>query len=291
MALHSGEQKHHFPAEAPVAWDPIRRDLEENDDWCRDLVEHSQDLLCVHDLEGRFLSVNPVPARLLGYSVEEMLQKPMRDFLAPQFQEKFDEYLREIERSGEAHGLLRVVTRSGEQRIWEYHNTLRTDGVTAPIVRGIAHDVTERVRAEKALRASNEEMKEAARQQEKILHDLTLFRTLLDQSTDSIRVIDLGSLRFLDVNERSCEELGYSREELLSMTVYDIDVNADRNLLERVRQQLKETGFAMMETVHRRKDGTTFPVEVNMRQARLDREYGVSVSRDITVRKQAEERL
>jgi PAS domain S-box-containing protein len=291
MALHPGEQKQHLPEEAPVAWDPNRRDLEENDDWCRDLVEHSQDLLCVHDLEGRFLSVNPVPARLLGYSVEEMLQKPMRDFLAPQFQEKFDEYLREIERSGEAHGLLRVVTRSGEQRIWEYHNTLRTDGVTAPIVRGIAHDVTERVRAEKALRASNEEMKEAARQQEKILHDLTLFRTLLDQSTDSIRVIDLESLRFLDVNERSCEELGYSREELLSMTVYDIDLNADRNLLERVRQQLKETGFAMMETVHRRKDGTTFPVEVNMRQVRLDREYGVSVSRDITVRKQAEERL
>jgi PAS domain S-box-containing protein len=134
-------------------------------------------------------------------------------------------------------------------------------------------------------------MKEAARQQEKLLHDLTLFRTLLDQSSDAIKVIDLESLRFLDVNERSYEELGYSREELLSMTVCDIDPNADKNLLERVRQQLKETGFAIMETVHRRKDGTTFPVEVNMRQVRLDREYCVSISRDITVRKRAEERL
>jgi PAS domain S-box-containing protein len=98
MALHSGELKRYFPAEAPVAWDPFRRDLEENEDWYRDLVEHSQDLLCVHDLKGRFLSVNPVPARLLGYTVEEMLQKPMRDFIDPKFRSDFDAYLREIER-------------------------------------------------------------------------------------------------------------------------------------------------------------------------------------------------
>ena len=75
MALYPGERKRHFPEEAPVAWDPIRRDLEGNEDWYRDLVEHSQDMLCVHDLEGRCLSVNPVPARLLGCSLEEVIQK------------------------------------------------------------------------------------------------------------------------------------------------------------------------------------------------------------------------
>src|SRR5580698_4572536 len=123
MALHSGEQKHHFPAEAPVAWDPIRRDLKENEDWYRDLVEHSQDLLCIHDLEGRLLSVNPTPARLLGYSVEEILQIPMRELVAPEFRAQFDAYLRQIEHAREARGFLAVMTRSGERRIWEYHNT------------------------------------------------------------------------------------------------------------------------------------------------------------------------
>src|ERR1017187_9049453 len=164
MALHPEERQRHFPEEAPVAWDPIRRDLEENEDWYRDLAGHSQDLLCLHPLEGRFLSVNPVPARLLGYSVEEMLRKPMRDFVDPQFGAQFDVYLREIERTGESRGLLAVITRSGEQRIWEDHNTLRPEGVEAPIVRGIAHDVTERVRAEKALRASNEQLMKTARE-------------------------------------------------------------------------------------------------------------------------------
>jgi len=286
-----GVRKRHFPEELPVAWDSIRRALEQDEDWYRDLVEHSQDLLCVHDLEGRFLSVSPVPARLLGYTVEEVMGKPMRDFVDPQFRAQFDAYLREIARTGESRGLLAVLTRSGEQRIWEYHNTLRTEGVPRPIVRGMAHDVTDRVRAEKALRVTNEKLLKTAREQEEILQELTLFRMLLNKSNDAIKVIDPETLRFLDVNERSYAELGYSREELLSMTVLDIDPNADESVLARVRQQLRESGFAIMETVHRRKDGTTFPVEVNMRRVRLDREYSVSISRDITDRKRTEERL
>jgi formate hydrogenlyase transcriptional activator len=291
MALHPGERKRHFPEELPVAWDPIRRALEEDEDWYRDLVEHSQDLLCVHDLEGRFLSVNPVPARLLGYTVEEVMRKPMRDFVDPQFRAQFDVYLREIARTGESRGLLAVVTRSGEQRIWEYHNTLRTEGVARPIVRGMAHDVTERVRSEKALRANNEQLLKTAREQERTLHELTLFRTLLDQSNDAIEVVDPKTLRLLDVNEKACLELGYSREELLSMTVFDIAPSVDESLRERVHQRLQESGFAILEGVHRRKNGTTFPVEVNMRPVRLDREYVVSVSRDITERKRTEAAL
>ncbi len=291
MALHPGERKRHFPEEAPVAWDPIRRALEEDEDWYRDLVEHSQDLLCVHDLQGRFLSVNPGPARVLGYTVEEMMRTAMREFVDPQFRSQFDVYLREIERTGESRGLLAVVTRSGEQRIWEYHNTLRTEGVATPIVRGIAHDVTERVRAEKALRATNEQLLKTAREKERMLHELTLFRTLLDQSNDAIEVVDPETLRFLDVNERACVELGYSREELLSMTVLDIDLNIDESSRARVEQQLRESGFATIERLRRRKDGTTFPVEVNLRKVQLEREYEVAVARDITARKRAEEAL
>jgi formate hydrogenlyase transcriptional activator len=288
MASHPGERKRHFPEDLPVAWDPIRRALEEDEDWYRDLVEHSQDLLCVHDLEGRFLSVNPVPARLLGYSVEEVMQRPMRDFVDPQFHAQFDAYLREIARTGESRGLLAVVTRSGEQRIWEYHNTLRTEGVARPIVRGIAHDVTDRVRAEKALRVSNDRLLKTAEERERTIRELTLFRTLLDQSNDAIKVIDPETLRFLDVNEKACVDLGYSRDELLSMTVRDIDPEADESLLSRVRQQWRDSGFSIIETMLRRKDGTTFPVEVNTRFVRLDREYVVAVSHDITERKLAQ---
>jgi PAS domain S-box-containing protein len=125
--------------------------LRDNEDWYRDLVEHSRDLLCIHDLQGQLLSVNPAPARVLGYSVEELLRIPMREIVAPEFRREFDEYLRQIQETGESRGFLVVLTRSGERRIWQYHNTLRTEGVASPIVRGIAHDVTEHKRSEKRL--------------------------------------------------------------------------------------------------------------------------------------------
>ena len=80
-------------AKHPPALELIKRALLEDQDWYRDLVEHSQDLLCVHDLQGRLLSINPAPARVLGYTVEELLQRPMREIIAPEFRGAFDAYL------------------------------------------------------------------------------------------------------------------------------------------------------------------------------------------------------
>jgi PAS domain S-box-containing protein len=291
MALHPGERKQRIPDELPASWGPIRRDLNGDEDWYRDLVLNSQDLLCTHDLDGRLLSVNPVPARLLGYTVEEIIGKPIQDFIDPQFREHFDIYLREIECTGEARGLLAVLTRSGEQRIWEYHNTLHTAGVIPRVVRGIAHDVTERMRAEKALRLVNEKLEKTVRKQQETIRELTLLRTLLDQSSDAIWVVTLPALAFTDVNEKACKELGYNREELSSMTVFDIDKDIDENVLASVRRRVQETGFVTMERVHHRKDGTTFPVEVNLLRVRLEQDYAVAITRNITERKQADEVL
>jgi len=131
--------------------------LRESEDRCRDLVEHSEDLVCTHDLEGNLLSVNPAPARLLGYEVAEFLKIPMRELIVPEYRGLFDGYLARVKANGADKGLLCVMTRSGEQRIWEYNNTLRTEGVAIPTVRGMAHDVTEKRRAELALQQREED--------------------------------------------------------------------------------------------------------------------------------------
>jgi PAS domain S-box-containing protein len=277
--------------DAPATWESILSAVEDSTSWYRDLVEHSQNLLCVHDLEGRLLSVNPVPARLLGYSVEEMLQKPMRDFLSPQYSAQFETYLEEIKRNGESHGLMAVMTKSGEIRIWEYHNTLRTEGSSIPLVRGIAHDVTDRMRAEQTLRATNEQLLRTTSEQRAALRRGTLSRALLDQANDVILVVDPATMRFLDVNEKASTSLGYGRQELLLMTVFDIDVDLNDDSREQVMCQLRDVGSAILERRFKRKDGTTYPVEVNLRRVQLDQEYIVAISRDITVRKAAEERL
>ncbi len=135
---------------------------------------------------------------------------------------------------------------------------------------GMAVDITERRRSEDSLR---------------------LFRQLIDQTTDAIHVIDPKTLRFLDVNDKSCRDLGYTRDELLSLAVPDIDPAVNESFLAKIEQELEQSGFITFESVHRRKDGSTYPAEINLKRVELDRAYGVTIVRDITERKRGEEAL
>jgi PAS domain S-box-containing protein len=125
------------------------------------------------------------------------------------------------------------------------------------------------------------------REKQSFLWELAHFRALLDQSNDSIEVVDPVTLRFLDANEKACSELGYNREELLSMTVFDIDPNISKESASRSLERLRQSEFVLLESVHCRKDGTIFPVEVNFKIVQLDKQYVVALSRDITERKRA----
>ncbi|MFZ0800363.1 MAG: PAS domain S-box protein [Terriglobales bacterium] len=253
--------------------------MEENEDFYRDLVEHSQDLLWVHDLEGRFLSVNPGPARLLGYSVEEMLRKRLRDVIDPQLHDQCDAYLLDIVRTGEFCGLMAVMTRAGEQRTWEFHSTLRTEGVETPIVRAIAHDVTERVRTEKALRESE-----------------LRFRAVCERSPVGISLVDSRNGRFLQVNPKFCEIAGRSEEELLRTDVGSITHPGDvGHTSEYLRQLVAET-LANYETDKRylRPDGSVRWVRVlavPMWGKGETRRWHMALVQDITERRQSEEAI
>ncbi len=130
--------------------------LRESEDRYRDLVENSNDLICTHDLEGKILTSNPAASRLLGYDLNSILGMNIKDIIAPEFKHEFESYLSTIRTNGKASGLLVVQTKSGEKRIWQYNNTLRTEDVEKPIVRGMAQDITEGKKAEKRLQKVNE---------------------------------------------------------------------------------------------------------------------------------------
>jgi PAS domain S-box-containing protein len=130
-----------------------QRELRVSKDRHRDLAEHSEDLICTHDLDGRLLFVNEAAARTLRYSQSQLLRRTIRDILAPEVREDFGKYISVIKRDGVTKGLMLVLTSTGERRIWEYHNMLQTEGVAAPVVHGTAHDITERKQAEMTIRS------------------------------------------------------------------------------------------------------------------------------------------
>lgn len=122
-----------------------------------------------------------------------------------------------------------------------------------------------------------------------ITEDLALFRSLVDRVSDALEVIEPATGRFLDVNAKACQELGYTREELLALTVPDIDPNARVEDFQNGLKFIRDAGGSLViETLHRRKDGSKFPVEVSIKLVMLGREYVVTVVRDITERKRSE---
>ena len=135
---------------------------------------------------------------------------------------------------------------------------------------GTGSDITERKRAEEALR-------------------LTQFA--IDNASDAAFWLDRdGRLTF--VNDTACRMLGYAREEFLALNIADIDPAVCPGDFTRVWERIKAHGSTTFEARHRTKDGNDIPVEVSMSyMKRGDEELACNFSRDITERKRAEEAL
>ena len=123
---------------------------------------------------------------------------------------------------------------------------------------------------------------------------LARFRAALDASEDAIYLIDRARMCFVDINETACKQMGYSRAELLEMAPQDIKPLLEEADLVRQFDQILAgpTHAGRIETLHQRKDGSTFPVEVALRGFISEgRPMLVAVARDISQRKQAEAEL
>jgi PAS domain S-box-containing protein len=121
--------------------------------------------------------------------------------------------------------------------------------------------------------------------------ELNLFRAAIDQSIDAILMVDPETDNFVDVNASACQSLGYSREEMLKLTVFDIATGVDREQYRATREKIKKAGHYTIEALHRRSNGTKFPVEVSLSLVTLDRDYVVAVARDITGQRKLEDQF
>ena len=122
--------------------------------------------------------------------------------------------------------------------------------------------------------------------------DLELFRNLLDQSNDALLISDPETGSIHDVNDTTVERLGYSEEELLEMTIPDIETELHGlGEWQSFVDDLRAEGQTTFDGTHQRKDGSTFPVEVEVSHVEFDQEYVLSIARDVTERRERERQL
>jgi PAS domain S-box-containing protein len=234
------------------------------------------------DQQGRFVLVNPEFCRLKNMKPEDFLGKtprevtlseavkPHYDTLSTKFYADGEDHHQQIMRTGKSIELDEEYLLDGDRERFLHVIKLPVPGPDGKVIgtQGVQFDITERKLAERSLK---------------------LFRTLIERSSDGIYVVDPATGHFLDVNESACRVLGYSRDELLALTIFDVTVKPDRAIYTDSGAGIKNSGHVIQEVLHRRKDGSTYPVEASLSSVTLDREYLVTIVRDITERKRAEE--
>jgi two-component system sensor histidine kinase/response regulator len=231
-------------------------------------VDKSADLIHWVDREGRVIYVSDSTCQRHGYSRDELLKMTVFDLNPTMTPETWAERWISYEDGG-SH-TIETVHRTKQGDIFPLELTLNyveSDGMTYQFA--YARDITNRVRLEESLR-------------------LTQFS--VDKATDYVFWVGPEG-RFVFVSEAACRRLGYSREELLEMTIFDIDPQAPQNWSEHFRE-IKERGSFTFEKVHQTKGGETFPVEITVNYVEFNgKEYDFASCRDITERRRVEEKL
>jgi PAS domain S-box-containing protein len=222
--------------------------------------------------EGAVIDVNDVFLRDMGYRREEVVGRTVRELgLFPE-RDHLAGVVADLKEHGQVYGR-ELCFRTKEGQVLTCLLSVVEVSIAGRQCRlSSVLDISGRKRHEEALRESE-----------------ARFRALVEQAGEGFELFDRDG-RFVAVNEESCRQTGYTQEELLRMTIFEL---APRLTPERFRadwEARRNAGITTLETVHRRKDGTLFPVEVKVSILLIgDEERTLSLVHDITERRRIEE--
>jgi len=224
-------------------------------------------------LDGRFLRVNQRFCDILGYTQEELLQLDFPTVTHPDTLAADWAFVKQLlEGDDETLALEKRCLRKDGSEVWgNLMVSVMRDPEGQPLYFiAVMKDISERKQAEMDLR-----------------------RTQFAVDHASVSAFWIGpDARFLYVNEAACQTLDYSRDELLALTVHDIDPGFPASVWAEHWRTLRQQRSLRFESHHRAKSGRLIPVEVSINYVVFEgREYNFAFARDISERKKAEEAL
>ncbi|HEY9671743.1 MAG TPA: PAS domain S-box protein [Waterburya sp.] len=244
--------------------------LSESEAKFRSIVENANDIIYLLKPNGVFSYISPNLTAVTGYSVSELEGTVFTPLVHPDHLPLCLEVLQRVIKTGQRQSGIeyQIKHKDGSWR-WHIANVSTFNDTNGNVLLlGVARDITDRKQTEQALRFA---------------------QLALDRASDFISWCNSEG-RFLYVNEATCKALGYSKEQLLSMTLHDVKPSFAKDAWLPYWQNLKQLGaLNNIETYVCTKDGRTIPVEITTNYLEFDgQEYHFSCARDITARKQAE---
>ena len=256
-------------------WEDAIRESEEK---YRTILQSIQEGYYEVDLTGNLTFFNDSLSRIIGSSPERLMGLNNRDYTDRETAGRIYAAFNQVFRSGEPleDFQYRIVTGAGVHKFLETSILLKRNS-TGQIsgFRGTVRDITARKHAEESLRESEQR-----------------YKTLFDAATDGIVILSTDGEQagqILAANKATAETTGYTVDELLELNISDLLTPEHRHLVERSALPAVTSENITVEVLRRRKDGTTFPVEINAGPLRIgDENYILGFARDITERKQIE---
>lgn len=202
--------------------------------------------ICITDASGRFVQVNRAYCQIYGYSSDELIGQPFTLVVPPGYQNQAQ--------------TMHDAFIGGQPEIPVEWVVQRKDGTHITIVVTAALMTDEDGEKYKITTVTD------ITHQKKAEQLINRFGRILSQSYDEIFIFDATSLRILQANQSALDNLGYSLDEIRRLTPLDIDIDPDGNSLETSLKELRSQNqdFCRFETVQRRKDGSTYQVEVRL---------------------------
>jgi PAS domain S-box-containing protein len=260
--------------------------LRESEEKYRWVVDNMADVITVIDMNLRFTYVSPSIIRLRGYTAEEATAQTFEQVMTPQslqvIAKVFEEEMK-LEASGTADpGRSRILELQQYKKdgsiVWMENNlSFIRDETQKPVsIISLSRDITDRKRAEEALLKSEEK-----------------FKTIFDRASDGILIADPVTKKFLQGNTTICSMLGYTKEEIESLTIHDIHPPEDiYRILDEFEKQLKGEKVLAEDLPVLRKDGSIFYADIGAAHTTIGGiNYLIGIFRDITERRQADEAL
>ncbi len=244
--------------------------LIESEEKYRSVVEITSEWIWEIDLNGHHTYSNDSIKFLLGYEVHEIIGQSAFKIISPDVKEDITESLSEfiLNKVGWTNLVIPWIHKNGTIRYLESNASPIFDRDNEIIgFRGADRDITERIKTEK---------------------ELQFTQFAIDHFTDAAFWIGEEG-QFIYVNEAACNSLGYSKEDLLTMFVFDIDPGFKKEKWDSYWNSTEHQYFSTFETTHQRKDGTTFPVEIASNHLEYEgKHYRCTFARNISERKRAE---